>query len=262
MKAHTILITGASSGLGREMALRLVTKCSKMIIVGRNRERLDALKEELIKARDIKARDIKVTAVATDLSIKENCISLHDEFSDVDLLINDAGFGDYGDFDKTSPDKDLRMIDTNVKALHILTKLYLADMIRRDHGHILNVASIAGFMPGPLMATYYATKAYVTSLTRAVSRELKERGSDIYVGALCPGPVDTEFNDVADVEFALKGISPKKCVSYALDQMINHRRTIIVPTLRMKAATFGSRFLPSDQIVAMTGRQQKKKKNL
>ena len=109
------------------------------------------------------------------------------------------------------------------------------------------------------MATYYATKAYVTSLTRAVARELEEEQSEIYVGALCPGPVDTEFNDVADVEFALKGISAKKCAIYAVIQMFK-RKTIMVPTLRMKMAVFFVRLLPRSVMVSMTGRQQKKKR--
>ena len=112
------------------------------------------------------------------------------------------------------------------------------------------------------MSTYYATKAYVTSLTQGIARELKEEGSDIYVGALCPGPVDTEFNNVANVEFALPGIDPEMCVQYALKQMFDRRKVIIVPTLRMKLAVFGCRLLPREQVVAMTAGQQKKKKGL
>ena len=112
------------------------------------------------------------------------------------------------------------------------------------------------------MSTYYATKAYVTSLTQGIARELKEEGSDIYIGALCPGPVDTEFNNVANVEFALPGIDPEICVKYALKQMFDRRKVLIVPTLRMKLAVFGCRLLPRDQIVAMTSGQQKKKKGM
>ena len=123
----------------------------------------------------------------------------------------------------------------------------------------MNVASSAGLFPaGPYMATYYATKAYVTSITQAIARELKEEDSEIYVGALCPGPVDTELNDVANVEFALKGISAGYCVSYALKQMFDRRKVLIVPTLRMKLAVLGTRFLSRDQVVALTADQQKK----
>ena len=108
------------------------------------------------------------------------------------------------------------------------------------------------------MATYYATKAYVTSFTRAIAQELKEKGSKVYIGALCPGPVDTEFNDVAEVEFALKGISPKYCVGYGLNQMFA-RKTVIVPTFYMKMVTLSGRLFPQDLVIRMTGGQQKKK---
>ena len=124
------------------------------------------------------------------------------------MLINCAGFGDFGAFTTTSLDKELEMIDVNIKAVHILTKKFLPDMIAKNEGYILNVASVAGLMPaGPYMATYYATKAYVTSFTSAIAEELEEKKSNVYVGSLCPGPVDTEFNKVADVKFNLKGIT-------------------------------------------------------
>lgn len=128
------------------------------------------------------------------------------------------------------------MIDVNIKAVHILTKKFLPDMIARNEGYILNVASVAGLMPaGPYMATYYATKAYVTSFTSAIAEEL-EKKSNVYVGSLCPGPVDTEFNQVADVKFNLKGITSEYCVNYALDKMYK-RKKIIVPTIFAEEAT-------------------------
>jgi short-subunit dehydrogenase len=153
------------------------------------------------------------------------------------------------------------MIDVNVTAVHLLTKMILHRFKERTSGgYILNVASSAGLFPaGPYMATYYASKAYVTSLTSAIAGELKDENSDIYIGALCPGPVDTHFNDVANVEFSLKGISAKKCAIYAVNQMFK-RKTIIVPTLRMKMAVFFVRLLPRSVMVSMTGRQQKKKR--
>ena len=121
------------------------------------------------------------------------------------------------------------------------------------------MASSAGLIPaGPYMATYYATKAYVTSLTRAVARELKEQKSKVYIGCLCPGPVDTEFNDVANVQFALKGISPSYCANYAIDKM-KKRKVVIVPSLKMKMAMFGGRLIPDDLYIKIAGHQQKKK---
>ena len=123
----------------------------------------------------------------------------------------------------------------------------------------MNVASSAGLIPaGPYMATYYATKAYVVSLTRAIAQELQDEGSNIYIGALCPGPVNTEFNSVANVEFALRGISPSYCVKYAIRQM-KKRKVLIVPTLTIKAATFFGRFIPQSLYIKIAGHQQKKK---
>jgi short-subunit dehydrogenase len=151
------------------------------------------------------------------------------------------------------------MMDVNIRAMHILFKKMLQKMQKENGGYILNVASSAGLLPaGPYMSTYYATKAYVSSLTQAVARELKEQGSRVYVGALCPGPVDTEFNDVANVKFALKGISAEYCVEYALKQMIK-RKTVIVPTLAMKASTVAGRIAPRSLSIKVTSGQQKKK---
>jgi short-subunit dehydrogenase len=151
------------------------------------------------------------------------------------------------------------MVKVNDIAMHILFKGVLKKMICQGYGSILNVASSAGLFPaGPYMAAYYASKAYVTSLTRAVARELKERGSSVYVACLCPGPVDTEFNRVADVAFSLKGISAKRCVREALAGM-RKRKTVIVPTLPMKLAVLLQRFAPQNLLLWMVGRQQKKK---
>ena len=151
------------------------------------------------------------------------------------------------------------MIRVNDIAMHILFKEILRKMNKRGKGTILNVASSAGLFPGgPYMAGYYASKAYVVSLTRAVVQELKETGSNVYVCALCPGPVNTEFNQNADVVFTLKGISPEKCVEDCLRQMEKHV-TIIVPSVLMKAATYLSCLVPKSLLVAMTGMQQKRR---
>ena len=156
-------------------------------------------------------------------------------------------------------EKETNMIDVNIKAMHILCKLVLQKMKKQEGGYLLNVASSAGLIPaGPYMATYYATKAYVVSLTRAIAQELQDEGSNIYIGALCPGPVNTEFNSVANVEFALCGISPSYCVKYAIRQM-KKRKVLIVPTLTIKAATFFGRFIPQSLYIKIAGHQQKKK---
>ena len=155
------LITGASSGMGRDMANYLASFGYDLIVVSRDKKKLDELFNDL---------NVDVKKIEMDLSITDNCIKLHKMLKNenIDILINNAGFGDAGNFSETSLDKELNMIDLNIKAYHILTKLFLKDFIKRDYGRILNVASMAGFMPRPYMATYYATKNYVVSLSLAI----------------------------------------------------------------------------------------------
>ena len=246
------LITGASSGIGKNMAYVLANKGIDLILVARN-------KDELLK---IKANvKVNVEVIELDLLKEKNVFKLYEMCKDrnIDILINNAGFGLFGLFTETDLDREIEMIDLNIKAYHILTKLFLKDFVEKDNGYILNVASSAGLLPaGPYMAAYYATKSYVASLTRAVARELKERGSHVYAGALCPGPVDTEFNQTAHVSFALPGITPEYCVKYAIRQM-KKRKVVIIPTALLKIAAIGGRFIPQKLLIAITGRQQKKK---
>lgn len=247
-----VLITGATSGIGQEFAYRYAKMGYRLILVGRREERMVEIK---------KLVDVPVKIIVTDLSSEDACFSLLEKLKDVniDIFINNAGFGTAGSFLETDVNKEISMIHVNDIAMHILFKGILKKMQERGKGTILNVCSSAGLLPaGPYMATYYATKAYMTSLTRAVARELKERRSRVYVAALCPGPVDTEFNDNADVVFALKGISVQKCVQDALNGMEKYE-VIIVPSVRMKLAMFGQKFLPTPILVALTGHQQKKK---
>lgn len=251
MKNYAV-VTGASAGLGTEFAKQLADRGYKLILTARREERLTALAKEL---------PVECCIIPADLSKTEECFRFFEQIADkkVDIFINNAGFGDCNTFLEGSLSKELDMIDVNVKAMHTLCKKMLQKMQKENHGYILNVASSAGLLPaGPYMATYYATKAYMTSLTQAVAQELKEMGSRVYVGALCPGPVNTEFNDVANVEFALKGITPQYCVEYALKQMCR-RQTIIVPTLLMKLSTTVGHISPRKFAVQITSGQQKKK---
>lgn len=255
MKNGYAVITGASSGIGACFARRLAKEGYALVLVARRRERLMQLAEELEK------NGTKVVIEIADLSRKNECLRLMSALGSkqIGVFINNAGFGDCGRFSETSLDKDLDMIDVNVRAVHILTKLVLRKMKAQGCGYLLNVASSAGLIPaGPYMATYYATKAYVASMTRAVARELKEEGSRVYIGALCPGPVETEFNSVANVEFALSGITPEYCANYAIDQM-KRRKVVIVPTFTLKVATTLGRFIPQSVYIAIAGHQQKKK---
>lgn len=245
------LVTGASSGIGYDMAGYLSRKGYDIIAVGRNRDRLEQLKQTL---------NTKVTIVETDLSDPENCKELYFRTRQmkVDILINDAGFGDLGTFTDTNLDKELSMIGTNVTAVHILTKLFLQDMKKRDSGYILNVASIAAFMPGPLMATYYATKAYVLRLTEAIREELKKSGSHVSVSVLCPGPVATRFDQVANVEFHLRAKSSDWVAKKAIDQMLQGKM-VILPGVDIKLARFACKFVPDRLLAAVAHHMQSKK---
>ena len=249
------VITGASSGIGREFARRLAAEGYNLILVARRTERLMQL------AKEVEAFGAKAVLVSADLSKLKDCKKVMEEVDKHKTLvfINNAGFSDCGSFTESDFEKEFEMIDVNVKAVHYLTKSILKIFQKRNQGYILNVASSAGLIPaGPYMATYYATKAYVTSLTRAIATELKEQGSRVYIGCLCPGPVDTEFNDVANVNFALKGITASYCANYAVDQM-KKRKVVIVPTLTMKCTVFFSRIIPQNLYIKLTGNQQKKK---
>ena len=247
-----VLITGASSGIGRDMARTFSEKGYDLVLVARDENKLNNVKEELEK------NDIKVETVVMDLSKEENCIKLHKEIKDIDILVNNAGFGDCGDFSKTDLDKELNMIKTNITAYHILTKLYLIDMKKKNSGKILNVASIAGFMPGPLMATYYATKAYVVRLSEAIREELKKEKSKVQISILCPGPVDTNFNKVANVKFNLKEASSQDIANYAIKKL-EQGKFYIIPGIGVKLARFGVRLLPITLISKMTYKVQQRK---
>ena len=250
------VVTGASAGIGVHFAQELAKRGYALVLVARREERLKTLAEELKQQYGTICR-----VIPCNVSNTEECYRLVDALSDihVEVFINNAGFGDCSPFLKGDLTKELDMVDVNIKAVHTLTKLMLQKMQEKNEGYILNVASSAGLIPaGPYMATYYATKAYVTSLTQAIAQELKEAKSNLYVGCVCPGPVDTEFNQVANVEFSLPGISAEYCAKYSIKKMFQ-KKTVIIPTLTMKLVLFGVRLLPRKWYIAITARQQKKK---
>ena len=246
------LITGASSGMGADMARCLVNEGYEVILVARRKGRLEKLAKELGN---------KATFIVKDISSTFNCMELYNEVKkeNIDILINNAGFGVFGEFYKTSLDKELDMIDLNVKSLHTLTKLFLKDFIKKDRGYILNVASSAGFMAGPLMASYYATKNYVVSLTCAIYEELKKIGSNVSISAFCPGPVDTEFNKVARVHFSIKGLNSFDVSNYAIKKMFDEKM-IIVPGFKMKVGLFLTRFIPRKLLLKISYKIQNGKR--
>lgn len=252
MKRKTVWITGASSGIGMEFARIYASKGYRLILTARRKDRLDALSKKLA---------VPCLIVTGDLSKEEECYRIFDLLKEerIDVFINNAGFGTCGKFSDTDLEKEINMLHVNVAAMHILFKLLLRKMQSEGRGTILNVASSAGLLPaGPFMAAYYASKSYVVSLTRAVAEELRQSKSPVYVCALCPGPVNTEFSEHADVKFALSGISAECCVSEAFRGM-KQRKTIIIPTPLMRLACTAQRLVPSPVLLPVIARQQKKK---
>ncbi len=245
------LITGASSGIGRDMARALAGRGYDLILVARRLDRLEALKQEL---------PVDVQVIAADLSDPDACMRLYETVKNqtIDVLINNAGFGAFGAFDKTPLARDLALIDVNIRAVHMLTKLFLPDMRSRDFGYILNVASSAAFLPGPLLAAYYASKAYVLRLTQSIYGELREEGSNVHICALCPGPVATEFDSVANVRFSLHSLKSRDVANYAIKKMFQKKLTII-PGVQMKLSKFILRFLPDRLIIWIAHMLQSKK---
>ena len=230
------LVTGASSGIGKEIAYYLASLGIDLIIVARNKENLEKIKKDV---------NVNVKIITMDLITRDNVFKLYDmvKNDDIDILINNAGFGLFGTFDETDLDREMEMIDLNVTTYHILTKLFLIDFLKKDSGYILNVCSSAGFMAGPRLSTYYATKNYITKLTLAINEELRQKGSNVSISALCPGPVNTNFNKVAHGEFAINEISPKYVAKLGIDKMFK-KKMLIVPTFKMKLTLFLTRFAP------------------
>ena len=240
------LITGASSGIGRDMAKELAKKGYDLILVGRDEKKLQDVKKEI---------NVQSEIAIVDLSIAENCKKLYEQFKDAEIVINNAGFGDFGDFAETDLKKDINMINTNVIGLHILTKLYLKEMKKKNHGIIMNVSSIAGFMPGPLMATYYSTKAYVFRLSQAIREELKKSKSNVKVCLLCPGPTKTNFNNVAGVRFGIKSVTSEFVAKYAVEKMLKGK-FYIFPGTSIKTIRFLSKIVPDKIIGKITYKNQ------
>lgn len=245
------LITGATSGIGMSIARKLSKRGWELILTGRSEAVLEQLRDELGNTE----------IIAADLADKKEVFKVY-EFcrgKDVDMLVNNAGYGLFGRFDETDLEDELNMINVNIVALHILTKLFLRDFKTRDYGMILNVASSAGFMTGPLLSSYYASKNYVVRLSLAVAEELRRDKSKVTVTMLCPGPVDTNFNDRAGVSFSLKPISADYAAEYAIRKTLAGQ-LIAIPGLTVKAGVFASRFAPHKLLSAVVyGIQHRKK---
>lgn len=243
------LVTGASSGIGRDIARELSKRGYDLVIVARDKDNLEKLKNEL---------NTNVEVIAMDLSIKENCIELYNKVGFVEILVNNAGFGIFGKFTQTDLNREMELIQTNVIAVHILTKLFLKDMVEKNTGYILNVSSIAGHMPGPLMDAYYASKSYVYILSTSINEEMKKDKKNVKVATLNPGPVKTNFNNVANVKFSLHSLTSEYVAKYTVDKILKGK-VDITPGIDIKLLRLAAKLVPSNVMAGMVYYRQKRK---
>jgi oxidoreductase, short chain dehydrogenase/reductase family len=253
------LITGASSGIGRDMAFEFADRGYDLILVARSFDRLKEVKNEIIKKYDKCNVLIMKCDVSNVKSVKNLYNDVRKEFVNIDVLVNNAGFGDCGKFYETDLEKDISMINTNILGLHVLTKLFLKDMVKVNKGYILNIASIAGFMPGPLMATYYSTKAYVVRLTRAIAKELKVDNSKVRIAAFCPGPVNTDFDKNANVTFSLKGQSSSDVAKIGVNGLFKSNKVVYFSSILIRIVACLAKIMPESFMANQAYMTQKRK---
>ncbi len=213
MTEKCALVTGASSGLGRDIARALAKRGYSLVLVARRVDRLEALAKELGGTAEVCACDL------TDAKARAAVAERYK--GRVTLLVNNAGLGAFGLFWASDFEAERRMIQTNIEAPHHLMKLFLSDFVARGEGRVLNICSAAAFAPGPRMAAYYATKAYLLRLTEAVSEELRQANSPVTVTAFCPGPIRTEFDKVAQVRFTMPYLTSEKAAACAVKAALN-----------------------------------------
>ncbi|MBQ4464559.1 MAG: SDR family NAD(P)-dependent oxidoreductase [Oscillospiraceae bacterium] len=245
------LITGATSGIGKEMAKYLHQAGWALVLTGRNERVLKELAAEFGEDTKYIALDLAKRGAAEELY--RFCKGMR-----IDFLVNNAGFGVFGDFLDTKLEEELELIEVNIRSLHILTKLFLRDMVRRDSGVILNVGSIAGFATGPMLSSYYASKNYVVRMTTAIREELRRRRSNVTIGVLCPGPVNTNFNNRAGVNFSVKPADPVYVAHYAINEVMAGK-CIIVPSLAVKAGIIAASLCPEPILARIIYHVQKRK---
>ncbi|WP_156299291.1 SDR family NAD(P)-dependent oxidoreductase [Streptobacillus canis] len=255
MKNNYVLITGASSGIGKEMAKIYAQKGHNLILVARRIEILEELKNEY--------SNLDIHILQKDLANIACCQEIYEYTQDkglfVETLINNAGVGLFGDFIETDLERELSMINLNISSLISLTKLYLVNMKKENRGQILNVSSVASFMPGPKMSVYYATKAFVTSFTNALSHELKD--TNIKVSILAPGATSTGFVKSSNLENSklfdnMRVQSAETVAKYALD---NLGERLIIPGVLNKLSVFSTRFVPTKIMMYFVEKIQQRK---
>lgn len=248
------LVTGASGGIGEQIALLLARAGYDLILVGRNEERLS-------NVRDALARDHRVTATPLTVDLAEPGAAyalaerVHSLALEVEILVNNAGYGLHGRFDKTPARAEVDLLQVNVTALVELTKIFLPPMVARGHGRVLNLASTAAFVPGPFMAAYYASKAFVLSFSQAINAELRDTG--VTVTAVCPGPTATNFATAAGVSetplFRSGAMSADAVADAAVSGMMAGK-PVVIPGFRNKLLGFGARLSPRQMLVGIARR--------
>lgn len=254
----TALITGASVGIGRELARIFAENGHDLVLVARNAEQLKQVAAECQSLGKVTAR-----VLAKDLSVPGAPHEIFDELKRdgvaIDVLVNNAGFGNYGQFAEVDLDADIRLLEVNIVALTALTKLFLPGMLSRRSGRIMNVASMAAFQPGPFMSTYYASKAYVLHLSEAIASECAGRG--VVVSALCPGPVKTEFQARAGIVGSrlFKGKATMDARTVAMDgyRGLMRGRRVVVPGIANKFVVQLTRLVPRRLTTFIAGRMNK-----
>jgi short-subunit dehydrogenase len=255
------LVTGATAGIGYELARVFAEHGHPLILVGRNAERLERVAKELQSAYDISA-----TVLSKDLARPEAPVEIFRDLQQtataVGILVNNAGFGTYGPFAIADADSQLQMIQVNIAALTQLTRLFLPEMIERGFGKILNVASTAAFQPGPLMAVYYASKAYVLFFSEALANEVRQSG--VTVSALCPGPTATEFQERAKMQksrLVSGAMMDARTVALAGYHGLMKNKPVIIPGVANRLLAFSTRLTPRKWVTGIVRRMMEERKS-
>ncbi|WP_226677009.1 SDR family NAD(P)-dependent oxidoreductase [Rossellomorea aquimaris] len=255
----TVLITGASSGIGLNFSHKFAGSGHDVILVARSEGKLQTLSNVIENKYGV-----KTYVFTSDLSKPDASKKLYEEIKaqgiQVDIMINNAGFGLFGEFEQTELSKELDMIQVNITALTELSKYFGKEMVKRKKGQILNVASTAAFQPGPLMAVYYATKAYVLSFSEALANEWAPHG--VKVTALCPGATKTGFSDAAELQssklFQSGVMSVEDVVEEGYKQMMTNTKTVIVPGMKNRILTQSIRFMPRKMVTSIVRKVQER----
>jgi len=246
------IVTGASSGIGRDIARCLGSLGYEVILVSRDKKSLDDISNE------IRNSSVYVCDLRNEDEVDEFCQFIKIEKPYV--VVNNAGFGAFGLYDEIGLNKEIDMINVNVIAMHKITKAFLEASNEANERYLLNVASSAGLMPGgPMMSAYYASKCYVRSYSLGIYKEVKVKNRNLSVSVLCPGPVDTNFNQVAGGHFSVKALSSEYVARYAVKKMFK-KKLLVVPGIKMKLVVLFSRFLPIKLLLSITLRIQHKKR--